>query len=83
MLECQRNEREVSRSAPPRVFVEIAAGGELVRLSVQAAGGIEIEFQFKNWEINPPVPDSLFQFSPPPGVVIVDGLLPTSTGVRQ
>src|SRR5271165_681256 len=24
VLECQRNEREVSRSAPPRVFVEIA-----------------------------------------------------------
>ena len=47
------------------------------------AGGIETEFQFKNWEINPPVPDSLFRFSPPPGVVIVDGLLPSSPGVRQ
>ncbi len=77
VLECQRNGREVSRSgnpedAPPRVFVEIAADGELVRLSVQAVGGIETEFQFRNWEINPSLPDSLFQFSPPPGVVIID-----------
>ena len=67
----------------PRVYFEISREGELVRLVVRAAGGIETEFQFKNWEINPLVPDALFQFSPPPGVVIVDGLLPSSTGVRQ
>ncbi len=54
-----------------------------MRLVVRAAGGIETEFQFKNWEINPAVADSLFQFAPPPGVVIVDGLLPSSSGVRQ
>jgi outer membrane lipoprotein-sorting protein len=69
--------------APPRVFLEISGDGELVRLVVRPPGGIETEFQFKNWETNPPVPDSLFRFSPPFGVVIVDGLLPSSSGVRQ
>jgi outer membrane lipoprotein carrier protein len=69
--------------SPPQVFFEISPGGELVRLLVRAAGGIETEFQFKNWEINPQVSDSLFQFSPPPGVVIVDGLLPSSSLIRQ
>jgi outer membrane lipoprotein carrier protein len=68
---------------PPQVFFEISPEGELVRLVGRSAGGIETEFQFKNWEINPPVPDSLFRFSPPLGVVIVDGLLPSSSGVRQ
>lgn len=88
VLECQLKGSEGRRSGnpedtSPRVFFEIAGDGQLVRLLVQMAGGIETEFQFKNWEINPTVPDSLFQFSPPPGAVIVDGLLPSSAGVRQ
>jgi outer membrane lipoprotein carrier protein len=87
-LECRLRGADAVRSgnpedAPPRVYFEISSEGELVRLVVRAAGGIETGFQFKDWEINPTVPESLFQFSPPPGVVIVDGLLPSSTGVRQ
>jgi outer membrane lipoprotein carrier protein len=87
-LECKLKGADTPRTgnpedAPPRVFFEISGEGELIRLVVRPAGGIETEFQFKNWEINPPVPDSLFRFSPPPGVVIVDGLLPSSSGVRQ
>jgi outer membrane lipoprotein carrier protein len=87
-LECKLKGADTARTgnpeeAPPQVFFELSSEGELVRLVVRSAGGIETEFQFKNWEINPPVPDSLFQFSPPPGVVIVDGLLPSSSGVRQ
>jgi outer membrane lipoprotein carrier protein len=87
-LECKLKGADTARTgnpedAPPQVFFELSGVGELVRLVVQSAGGIETEFQFKNWEINPPVPDSLFQFSPPPGVVIVDGLLPGSPSVRQ
>jgi outer membrane lipoprotein carrier protein len=88
MLECKLKGADTARTgnpedAPPRVFFEISSEGELVRLVVRSPGGIETEFQFKNWEVNPPVPDSLFQFSPPPGVVIVDGLLPSSPGARQ
>ncbi len=87
-LECKLKGADAARAgnsedAPPRVFFEISNEGELVRLLVRSPGGIETEFQFKNWQINPQVPDSLFQFSPPPGVVIVDGLLPSSPGVRQ
>jgi outer membrane lipoprotein carrier protein len=87
-LECKLKGADTARTgsredAPPRVFFEISPEGELVRLVVRSAGGIETEFQFKHWEFNPPVPDSLFRFSPPLGVVIVDGLLPSSSGVRQ
>jgi outer membrane lipoprotein carrier protein len=87
-LECKLEGADTARTgnpedAAPQVFFELSSEGELVRLVVRSAGGIETEFQFKNWEINPPVPDSLFRFSPPLGVVIVDGLLPSSSGVRQ
>jgi outer membrane lipoprotein carrier protein len=87
-LECKLKGADAERAknpddAPPQVFFEISNDGGLIRLLVRSPGGIETEFQFKDWEINPPVPDSLFQFSPPPGVVIVDGLLPSSPGVRQ
>jgi outer membrane lipoprotein carrier protein len=87
-LECKLHGADTARTgnpedAPPQVFFEISDEGALVRLVVRSAGGIETEFQFKNWEINPPVSDSLFRFSPPLGVVIVDGLLPSSSGVRQ
>jgi outer membrane lipoprotein carrier protein len=87
-LECKLKGADIARTgnpedAPPQVFFEISAEGELVRLVVRSAGGVETEFQFKNWQFNPPVSDSLFRFSPPLGVVIVDGLLPSSPGVRQ
>lgn len=87
-LECQLKGPDGAHTgspedAPPRVFFEISSDGELARLVVRAPGGVQTEFQFKNWEINPTLPESLFQFSPPPGVVIVDGLLSSSSGVRQ
>jgi len=87
-LECKLKGAGAARTAnpedaPPQVFFEISVNGELVRLLLRSPGGVETEFQFKNWQINPSVPDSMFQFSPPPGVVIVDGLLPTSPGFRQ
>ena len=88
MLECKLKGADTARTgspedALPQVFFELSPEGELVRLVVRSAGGIETEFQFKHWEFNPPVPDSLFRFSPPLGVVIVDGLLPSSSDVRQ
>src|SRR5713101_1968592 len=59
------------------VFFEIVpATGELVRLIVQQSGGVRVEFQFEDWRINPPLPDSMFRFQPPAGVAIVNGELP-------
>jgi outer membrane lipoprotein carrier protein len=65
------------------VLFEISAEGELRRLVVHQEGGIEMEFSFSGWKWNPALEKSLFQFTPPRGVAIVDGLLPESPGVRQ
>lgn len=66
------------------VFFEIVrATGELTRLVVRQSGGIQVEFRFENWRMNPPVPDSLFRFDVPPGVAIVNGELPSGdAGVK-
>lgn len=74
---------EASGAAKMRVFLEIAGTGELRSVVIQSPGSVQTEFRFKDWEIDPPLTDSLFRFSPPPGVVIVNGLLPTSRSVRQ
>src|SRR6266849_8789856 len=58
------------------VFFEVAKeSGELVRVLVRDPGGIEMEFRFTNWQIDPPVDDSLFRFHAPSGVAIVKGEL--------
>lgn len=59
------------------VFFEVARNsGELVRVLVRDTGGVGIEFHFKDWRADPPVPDSLFHFTVPLGVAIVNGALP-------
>jgi outer membrane lipoprotein carrier protein len=88
VLECQLKGTDAhdpaeAQDTPPDVFFEIAKNGQLARLLVKSSGGIQTDFHFKNWEINPALPEALFQFSPPPGVVIVNGLLPSSPSVRQ
>src|SRR5713226_3662898 len=63
------------------IFLEIARdSGELVRVLVQARGGVEVEFRFTNWRMDPPVLDSMFRFEVPPGVAIVNGELPEGDG---
>ncbi len=71
------------REPQPRIFLEISERGELTRVRIQSAGGVLTEFRFKDWKVNPALDEALFRFSPPPGVVIVDGLLPSSPSVRQ
>ncbi len=46
--------------------------GELASVLVRQPGGIELEYRFANWEFNPPIAESLFHFSPPIGVAIVE-----------
>jgi len=50
--------------------------GELARLIVRQSGGVEVEFRFQNWHLDPPLPESLFKFEVPSGVAIVNGELP-------
>ena len=58
------------------IFFEISRDtGELARLIVRQAGGVEVEFRFENWRFNPPTPETMFRFEPPPGVAIVNGEL--------
>ena len=59
------------------LVIEVAPDtSELVRLVVRGAGGVDIEFKFKDWQFDPAVPDSFFRFEVPPGVAIVSGELP-------
>jgi outer membrane lipoprotein carrier protein len=63
------------------VFFEVRDTGDLVRVLVKNPGGVEIEFHFKNWQRDPYLDDSLFRFSAPPGVAIVNGELPSGENV--
>jgi|HubBroStandDraft_6_1064221.scaffolds.fasta_scaffold279957_2 outer membrane lipoprotein carrier protein len=86
----EHDTHDVGVPAPPpgsqgdTVFFEIVrATGDLTRLVVRQSGGIQVEFQFENWRMNPVVPDSLFRFDVPPGVAIVNGELPSGdAGVK-
>jgi len=63
--------------AADAIFFEVNRDtGELVRIIVRQSGGIQVEFRFENWRFDPPVPESMFHFEPPPGVAIVNGELP-------
>lgn len=56
------------------VFLEVnPASGELSDVRVEQPGAVELEFRFGAWQMNPPLPGSLFRFSPPIGVAIVSG----------
>jgi outer membrane lipoprotein carrier protein len=64
------------------VFFEVGReSGELARLLVRQAGGVQVEFRFANWRMDPPVADSMFHFEVPPGVAIVNGELPAEDAV--
>lgn len=49
--------------------------GELSRLIVRQRGAVEVEFRFRNWQMNPPVTEAMFHFEVPVGVAIVNGEL--------
>ena len=62
------------------LLLEVAQDtNQLVGIVVREAGGVEIEFKFKDWQFDPPVPDSFFRFEVPPGVAIVNGELPSES----
>jgi outer membrane lipoprotein carrier protein len=62
-----------------RVFLEIAPlSGQLMRVLIRDSGGVTVDFHFKNWDFNPPLPETLFRFLPPLGTAIVNGELPSA-----
>jgi outer membrane lipoprotein carrier protein len=66
------------------IFLEVARdSGELVRALVQGRGGVEVEFRFTAWKMDPPLPDSMFRFEAPEGVAIVNGELPSPDGTPR
>lgn len=65
------------------VLFELSPQGELSRIVMDEGAGIQVEFTFKDWQWNPVLPKTLFQFEAPPGMVIVNGPLPDSPGLRQ
>ena len=86
--EAQHHERHQGESdlLDPRqrdaIFLEIARdSGELVRVLARGRGGVEVEFRFTQWRMDPPVSDSMFRFNAPPGVAIVNGELPGGNGL--
>ena len=59
------------------VLLEVdAETGELARIEIQQAGGIELEFRFGSWQTDIPLSADLFRFQVPTGVAIVDGTSP-------
>lgn len=57
------------------IVIEIdARNGDIGRVLVREAGGVEIDFRFANWKRDVPAAESQFRFTAPVGVAIVDGL---------
>jgi len=65
-----------ARDAPfQEVLLEVDSAYQLARVIVREAGGVETEFRFADWAENPPLPEHLFHFAPPPGVAIVEAAM--------
>ena len=72
----EESESALAAGGSDAVFFEVVRdSGELARLVVRQAGGIEVEFRFENWRFDPTIPDTMFHFEPPAGVAIVNGEL--------
>jgi len=66
--------------AEEAVYLEVASNtGELARVLIREKGGISIEFNFRNWRFDPPLPDSFFRFDVPRGVAIVNAETPENS----
>jgi outer membrane lipoprotein carrier protein len=63
-----------------KVLLEVnPASGQLNDVRVEQPGGVELEFRFGAWQMDPALPGSLFEFEPPPGVAIVPGNAPPNS----
>ncbi len=55
-----------------QVLMEIAPGGRIVRLVVDGADGSTTEYRFADQKENLEMTDRQFQFTPPPGVQVIE-----------
>jgi outer membrane lipoprotein carrier protein len=78
-----RGVKDPAASSTKAVLFELTPQAELSRIVIPQEGGIQIEFSFTGWRWNPPLQKNLFQFTPSPDTVIVNGLLPDVPGLRQ
>lgn len=54
------------------LLVEADSADRITRLLIHEPGGLETEFRFGDWRENPTLAESLFHFSAPKGVAIVE-----------
>jgi outer membrane lipoprotein carrier protein len=54
------------------VLFEVTPQGEITRIVVEQEDGSTVEYRFTNAKENVSISDSRFQFSPPPGVEVMD-----------
>jgi outer membrane lipoprotein carrier protein len=54
------------------IFDVDSKDGWLTRVVIRQAGGIELEYSFGRWQKDMDLPDSMFHFTAPKGVAIVD-----------
>jgi outer membrane lipoprotein carrier protein len=75
MLSCKLRGTQTpdsSQVGQDTVFFEVVPdSGELARILIRQADGVEIEFRFAKWHFDPPLPASMFRFEVPRGVAIV------------
>lgn len=64
--------RKEDADAFRRVLLEVNPQHQLVRLSIEQPGDVEMEFRFGDWRENVPIEVGKFRFVPPKGVAIVD-----------
>ena len=55
------------------VVMEVTPEGRIVRLVIHEVDGATTDFRFRNLVDNPSLADAQFQFTPPPGVEMVEG----------
>lgn len=76
VLRCRPRGESASATTEPlihEVLLETnAQSGELARVHMRQAGGIELEYRFGDWQRDLPIAELLFHFSPPPGVAIIE-----------
>jgi outer membrane lipoprotein carrier protein len=58
------------------IAITVDAAGQILRMRVVQTDGAETSFVFADIRENVVTPDSEFQFDPPPGVTIIDGVAP-------
>jgi outer membrane lipoprotein carrier protein len=83
LYSCKLRQPASDATSSKPVLFELSSPGELSRIVIPQEGGIELEFSFAGWHWNPDLDKGVFQFTPPPDAVIVNGLLPEAPGMRQ